>query len=186
MKSPKSIWTRKGVKMIKENLFVKDCIRTYTGKYLNVRDPQPDEIDIIDIAVGLSRMPRFAGHSVHFLPVAQHCIQMSKMAPEEHQLAALLHDASEAYLGDIAKPIKDLLPAYREIEDRLMRVIAKKFGFQWPLHEIVKKLDYEMLVEEWENKVLEHAHWNMDEKQAYIRFLDRYIVLTNERELIGG
>src|SRR5690606_16131204 len=110
MKSPKSIWTRKGVKMSKENLFFKDCIRTYTGKYLNVRDPQPDQIDIIDIAVGLSRMPRFAGHSVHFLPVAQHCILMSNIVSPENKLAALLHDASEAYLGDIAKPIKALMP----------------------------------------------------------------------------
>jgi len=170
--------------MSKENLFFKDCIRTYTGKYLNVRDPQPDQIDIIDIAVGLSRMPRFAGHSVHFLPVAQHCILMSNIVSPENKLAALLHDASEAYLGDIAKPIKALMPDYQALEDRLMTVIAAKFGFQYPLHPEAKALDAEMLYREWETKVLDHHHKSMTELQAKRRFLERYHWITTKKKLL--
>lgn len=65
-------------------------------------------------------------------------------------LATLLHDASEAYLLDIPRPIKHMLPQYLEAEDKLMRIIAKKYGFEYPLPEEVKQLDKQFLEIEWE------------------------------------
>src|SRR5690606_5681374 len=163
--------------MEEENLFTKNCIRTYTGKYLNVKDPQPDQIDIVDIAVGLSRVPRFAAHSKKHLRVAQHCIYMSKMVSDDHKMAALLHDASEAYLGDVPGPAKKFMPGYRKVEDRIMRVIAEKYGFQYPLHDEVREADREMLRFEWETRVLRHQPGNMTEKQAKKLFLERFFEL---------
>lgn len=81
------------------------------------------------------------------------CNTIPWVSPES-RLAALMHDASEAYLMDIPSPIKRRLANYHEIEDRLMRVIANKFGFQWPLAEEVKLADKALLELEWQILVL--------------------------------
>lgn len=137
-----------------ENLYEPNCIRTFTGKYINVFDPNPDLICIEDIAHGLSMQCRFGGHTTHFYSVAQHSIEVSLMCSEPHELAGLLHDASEAYLLDIPRPIKKQLSGYKEVEGRLMKVIAEKFGFEYPLHKEVKRCDELALKDEWENIVL--------------------------------
>lgn len=128
-----------------------NCIKTRCGHYVNVFDPDPDTIDIRDIAYALARMPRFGGHTNQFFSVALHSVAVHNvMQEEENRLCALLHDASEAYLIDIPSPIKQHLPEYKKIEEGLMKVIAEKFGFQWPLPEIVKIADQEQLQIEWE------------------------------------
>lgn len=118
-----------------ENLFTANCIRTFTGKYMNVFEPTEDMICIEDVAHALSNQCRFGGHLPKFYSVAQHSLMCCEMATPERKLEALLHDASEAYLLDVPKPIKQRLSNYKEIEDNLMRLIAKKFGFQYPLSE---------------------------------------------------
>lgn len=125
-------------------------IRTVSGKWFNALDPHPDEICIDDIAHALSNQCRFGGHLPRFFSVAQHCIFTAQIVAPEHRLAALLHDASEAYLIDVPRPIKLLLSNYAEIEDSVMRVIAKKYKFRWPLHKEVKKADEIMLQREWD------------------------------------
>ena len=137
-----------------ENLYTPDCIRTYRGIYMNVFEPTSDMIDIEDIAHSLSMQPRFSGHLKGFYSVAQHCVIMAEKMHESHQLEALLHDASEAYLLDIASPIKNRLQGYKDIEFKLMEVIAKEFGFTMPLHEKVKELDNYMLQWEWSTLML--------------------------------
>lgn len=117
-----------------ENLYTPDCIRTFTGIYVNVFEPTEEMICIEDIAHALSNQCRFGGHLPVFYSVAQHSIIMSDKMHESHKLAALLHDASEAYLLDIPRPIKKGLSNYKEIEDKLMTAIAAKFGFEYPLH----------------------------------------------------
>src|SRR5690348_91204 len=123
-------------------------IQTYSGQAFDPESPDPNTIHIYDIAVSLSRMPRFMGHSTRFLSVAEHCVNVAEMAPYDLKLTALMHDASEAYLVDIPRPIKPLLKGYTELEDKIMRVIADKFGFEWPMPDIIKELDTRHLWDE--------------------------------------
>jgi hypothetical protein len=140
-----------------ENLYAPNCIRTFTGIYMNVFDPTPEMICIEDIAHALSNQCRFGGHLPKFYSVAQHSVGCYQIAPKEYKLQALLHDASEAYLLDIPRPIKQGLSNYKEIEDRLMNLIAEKFGFNYPLDKFVKHIDEEMLRFEWDNLMLQKS-----------------------------
>ena len=101
-------------------------ITTVSGIQFHFLDPQPDEIDIKDIAFSLSNQCRFNGH-IPFYSVAEHSIMVAKMLPKTKQLAGLLHDASEAYLADIPSPVKHYLPEYKSLENNLLTAIGKKF-----------------------------------------------------------
>lgn len=137
-----------------ENLYTPDCIRTFTGKYVNVFNVDPDQICIEDIAHALSMQCRFGGHLPVYYSVAQHSILVCESLSRPQKLAGLLHDASEAYLLDIPRPIKGGLANYKEIEHNLMKAIAGKFGFQYPLHDTVKEVDNFYLEWEWHNLML--------------------------------
>ena len=168
--------------MNKENLYTPNCIRTFTGIYMNVFEPTLEMICIEDIAHALSNQCRFSGHLPDFYSVAQHSIAMSNLMHESHKLAALLHDASEAYLLDIPSPIKKGLSNYKEIEDRLMTLIAEKFGFDYPLHEKLKEVDDYMLQWEWNrlmlgSKALFPIITCLEPKEAKQKFLDAYYKL---------
>lgn len=107
-------------------------IITASGRYVNVFDPDPDTIFIEDIAHALANQCRFGGHTKRFYSVAEHCIVAiynNRMLPVNILQWLLLHDASEAYLCDLPRPIKQhlCLSAYSDIEDRLMKVIAERF-----------------------------------------------------------
>lgn len=136
---------------MKYSLYNEDpVIRTFSGKWFNAFDLKPEMICIEDIAHALSHQCRFGGHLPKFYSVAQHSVLTSTLVSDEHKLAALLHDASEAYLLDIPRPITKHLSNYAEIEDSVMRIIAAKYCFQWPLHDDVKKADEIMLQKEWD------------------------------------
>jgi len=139
---------------IKDPLYTFRSIRTVSGKYIDVFEPKEDDILIEDIAHALSNQCRFGGHLLWYYSVAQHSWQCSKLADQENKLAALMHDASEAYLLDIPSPIKRQLANYKELEDNLMKIIAKKFGFQYPFHPQIKEIDKYMLELEWERLML--------------------------------
>ena len=129
-------------------------IRTATGIYFNVFDPDPSLIDVIDIAHSLAMQCRFNGHIKNFYSVAQHSVWVAERVPVQHKKAALLHDGSEAYLCDIPSPIKKYFDQYRTIEDQVMKCIATRFDFEYPLPDDVKRVDKMALYWEWENKVL--------------------------------
>lgn len=160
-----------------ENLFAGRLIRTYSGHYFDVFDPNPDHIEIEDIAHSLSLLCRFAGHIKSFYSVAEHSIWVCNKVSKTHALTALLHDASEAYLIDLPKPIKDEISQYLEVENNLMKVIAEKFGFQYPFPEEVKIYDKAALEFEWENKVLSDNFISMSSKEAKEHFLEMYYKL---------
>ena len=127
----------------------KTWIQTYTGKQAWPLNPHPDDIAIEDIAHALSLQCRYTGHTLFHYSVAQHSFLMSfEFAEPMLAMWALLHDASEAYLCDIARPIKSSLPNYQGYEDMLMRVIADKFDLPWPMPEEIKEKDLAMLVAE--------------------------------------
>ncbi|MGE0677833.1 phosphohydrolase [Pseudolabrys sp.] len=125
-----------------------EWMQTYTGKKFWPMDPRPEEIDIIDIGRALSKMCRYGGHSLKFYSVAEHCVLCSRAAPAHLKMTALLHDASEAYLVDVPRPIKPALDNYYKIEANLMQVISKKFGAVWPLPPEVKQIDNAILRDE--------------------------------------
>jgi len=107
-------------------------ITTYMGEDFTPHNPDANQIHIEDIAHALSLMCRANGHFVHFYSVAQHSINCAKEAKARGlssrvQIACLLHDASEAYLSDITRPVKSHLLDYKEIEKRLQDLIYAKF-----------------------------------------------------------
>jgi 5'-nucleotidase len=152
----------------------KGIIRTYTGKMIDVFNPDPELIVIDDIAHALSNQCRFGGHTMQFYSVAEHCIHCSKMAPFPYTFEALMHDASEAYLVDVPRPVKIALPEYYKAEYRLMEVIAEKFGFAYPLSPEVQNIDDVTMQLEWENIVVAHNWIPMPQNYAKDIFLKQF------------
>lgn len=93
-------------------------------------DPRPEEIRIEVIATALAKQCRFAGHCKGFYSVAEHSVRASRLVDRAHALAALLHDAAEAYVIDLPRPLKRApgFAVYRAIEAEVSRAIAKRFG----------------------------------------------------------
>jgi len=123
-------------------------IETFTGKKFYPLWPIQEGIDIVDIAHALSNVCRYTGHCHYFYSVAEHCVRMSGVVPHEFKMEALLHDASEAYLADIAGPIKPFLPDYLKAERRLEVAIRRKFGLPDEMSPEVKEADRRILVTE--------------------------------------
>lgn len=134
--------------------YTENAIRTYSGKNFDLKILDPDSIVIEDIAHGLSHTARFAGHLYQMYNVAQHSVLVASKVSNEHRLAALLHDASEAYMGDMPSPFKKLMPDFKYLENELMNVIAQKFGFDYPFHKEVKEADLYLLHAEWKSFVM--------------------------------
>lgn len=166
--------------MRRENLYEPNCIRTFSGKYINVFDPNPDDIVIEDIAHALSNIPRFGGHLPKFYSVAQHSIKCAEYINFDFKLEALMHDASEAYLLDVPKPIKEGLPDYIRVEENLQKVICEKFGLTFPMSKEVKAVDKTMLEYEWVNLMLGEGEplKVFSHKYAKQRFLQMFKVLS--------
>lgn len=107
-------------------------ITTYTGKSFDPIDPDPKLIDIDDVAHALSLLCRANGHFPEFYSVGIHSLNCAEEArargySARMQLACLIHDASEAYLSDITRPVKSVLTQYKDIENRLQNIIDEKW-----------------------------------------------------------
>jgi hypothetical protein len=105
-----------------------DWIQTYTGKKFFPLDPRPEDVCIEDIAHALSLLCRFGGHCRKFYSVAEHSARVSEACDPTDAMWGLLHDASEAYLVDVPRPIKGYLVGYREIEAQVQRAVCEHFG----------------------------------------------------------
>ncbi len=123
-------------------------IQTYTGIQFWPLDPRPEEIDIRDVAHSLSLLCRFNGHCHRFYSVAEHCLHVSALVAPEHGLWGLLHDAAEAYVSDIPRPIKQHLDHIKRIEGQLLRTIAERFALPSEIPEDVNEADSIMLATE--------------------------------------
>lgn len=100
-------------------------ILTSAGRFFHFDSPCIGREDIHEIAHALSNICRFTGHCREFYSVAQHSVLVSRLVPQDIALAGLLHDAAEAYVGDMSGPLKRQLPQYKAIEQRIEAVIAK-------------------------------------------------------------
>lgn len=126
-------------------------IQLASGRVFDPLDPDPDKITIEDIAFALGNQCRFNGH-VKFYSVAEHSVHVSVASAPTDALYGLLHDAPEAFIGDLASPLKhsEFGEPFREIEDRLMSVIAEKFGLAPVTPASVSQADTAMLFRERE------------------------------------
>ncbi len=109
---------------------MQNIVITSSGKYVDLASPDPDTIDIRDIAHGLSMVCRFGGHTKFHYSVAQHSVLVSTLVPEGYAMQALLHDAAEYVLGDLPTPLKAMIPQYRAIERNMTRVIEQAFDIE--------------------------------------------------------
>lgn len=103
-------------------------IQTYTGRQFHVMEPRADEVHHEDIAHALSLLCRFNGHVDRFYSVAEHCLILSHVLPPEAQLWGLLHDAGEAYVGDMSRPLKQHMQDFIGAEFRVLLRIIEYFG----------------------------------------------------------
>lgn len=117
-------------------------VSTFLGHRFYLTRPQIDDVAIEDIAHGLAYQCRFNGQTQAFYSVAQHSLMVMALVPAEERFAALLHDAAEAYLGDMVKPLKNLFPEFAAIEQQVMRIIGERFGVDLAhLHPAIKQAD---------------------------------------------
>jgi hypothetical protein len=138
-----------------------DWIQTYSGIKFYPLDPHLEDISIIDIAHALSNICRFTGQGSTFYSVAQHSVLVSQQVSKENALWGLLHDASEAYICGIARPIKKLpeMAPYRAIEKNLMDAIAITFGLPVDEPEEVRAADRVLLRTEARDLHLISSDW---------------------------
>ncbi len=141
-----------------------DWAQTFTGKQFWPLDPKPEDVNLEDIAQGLANQCRFNGQCKEFYSVAQHCVIVSKIVPPNQALAALLHDASEAYTGDLVSPLKkNLSKEFKGIETKIEEIIFEHFGITNVDHKIIKQADKIALVTEMRDVMSAPPQkWNED------------------------
>jgi hypothetical protein len=176
----------------------KAWIQTASGGIFHILNPQQSEILITDIAHALSMMCRFTGHVRRFYSVAEHSVHASRIVPPQDALWALLHDASEAYIADLNRPLKHFTavgPIYSEVEAKIMNAICTKFHLAAEQPQSVHDADTAMLYaeklqlmppKEWD------VRWSTDQTPADVQtrcwapdvakamFLSRYYELTDQ------
>lgn len=176
-------------------------VGTVSGRKVSIQNPDPETISIYDIAHGLSNTCRFSGQSKVNYNVAQHSILVSLLCPEEYALMGLLHDATEAYMSDVATPLKKMLPTYQALEKGLENCIFRAFDL--PTNGMpagIKQADLEALAVEaailvdgggkdWYPLVVNDIHAEnvkyqlsyegiMGHEEAKAAFLERFYELT--------
>lgn len=124
------------------------CIQTYTGRAVNPLTMTVDDVDQIDVAHHLSMLCRYNGAVSRFYSVAEHCVLLSHAVAPGNALWALLHDATEAYVGDMVWPLKNVISEFEVVEDRLMAVICERFGLAPEQPAEVREYDRRIVVDE--------------------------------------
>jgi 5'-deoxynucleotidase YfbR-like HD superfamily hydrolase len=161
---------------------------TYTGKKLNILYPDPKLIDIEDIAVQLSRIPRFNGATKRTYTVAQHSVFVATIIHPAYTLQGLLHDATEAYLGDIISPLKYELPSYLRIELVWELVIREKFNLfvnsPLDLQKEIKKADEIAALLEYRDLMKKPSAFLFTKEQEEIisKYKNRHITPQSEKK----
>jgi hypothetical protein len=147
-------------------------MQTQSGRRFYPMDARPEDVDPGDIAHALAMLCRYNGHVDRFYSVAEHCVLMSYAVPTEHALWALLHDAAEAYVGDMVRPLKQHMPTYRAAEDRVLIAIAQRFHLTRHATDApgmpreVKMVDARILLDERNALMANTQHaWDVDDLQ---------------------
>lgn len=139
-----------------------DWMQLYSGRRFWPLDPKPDEIFIEDIAHALARLCRYNGHCLRFYSVAEHSVHVARHVARRHALWALLHDASEAYLADVPRPLKAHLPGYKDMEARVMAAVCARFGLDAAMPKEVHEADDRIIGDERGNLSVCEARWSVN------------------------
>ncbi|AXF86793.1 hypothetical protein DTO96_102549 [Ephemeroptericola cinctiostellae] len=125
-------------------------IQTVSGRYIDLYNPKPEDFCLEDIAHHLSHVCRFGGATWDFYSVAEHSMAVAFLLPARLSLAGLLHDASEAFLGDMVSTVKRTLPSYQYIEGVVQSAIYKQFDIDLSIEDaaLVKHADLVVLATE--------------------------------------
>lgn len=164
-------------------------IRTRSGKYMDLVFPDAGSVCIQDIASHLGGLCRFTGATKRFYSVAEHSVLVSRLivVSPSVQMFGLLHDASEAYLGDVSTPLKrsGLLGDYSSLEEAMQRTIITSLGLSFDdfctAYGVIKAADYAAFCLEWKHLMLDvpgGEHWELPAKDPAGMFLDRYEELS--------
>lgn len=179
-----------------------DWMQTATGRQFWPLDPRVEEVCIEDIAHALSNQCRFAGHCREFYSVAEHSVRVSSILPGNLCLAGLLHDAAEAYLVDLPRPVKrspGIGPEYMKVETQNAAVIEAHFGlpagiFEWPE---IKAADNILLMTEARDIMMKPpVSWKESNilplperirpwspRKAHGEFLETFFLLSGEKDV---
>ena len=160
-----------------------DYVTTYSGRKLNFKNPDPDDILIEDIAHHLSMTCRYSGATKYHYSVAQHSVVLAIYVYEQtndpmQALSALLHDASEAYIADLPRPVKGSVTGYKSIENKLMKAILNKFEVDKP-SDFVMKADLNVVANEAMNVMKNVPDWINDYEYLDIS-IDSFIEAPHE------
>ncbi len=141
-------------------------IQTFTGKLVDPLNLQPEDINWEDIAHSLANQCRFTGHVRTFYSTAEHCVHVAEICPDPSlKLAALMHDGAEAYMSDIARPVKHhpSMAYYRSVEKHNQGVVFGSLGLPIEEHPTIKQCDRFMLGIEARDLMNTPAHGWWDE-----------------------
>lgn len=123
-------------------------IQTFTGRAYYPMAPRPNDLEIEDVAHALSNLCRWGGHVKRFYSVAEHSVHVSRCVPPNHAFAALMHDATEAYVIDVPRPLKRALVNYADIEIANWRAICDRWSMCFDLPQCVHDADNKVLMAE--------------------------------------
>lgn len=137
-------------------------MQTFSGKLVDLANFTEADVRLTDIAHALSVINRYTGHTVAPYSVAQHSVMVSHLCDHDDAMWGLMHDASEAYLGDVARPLKALLPDYVELEHHVQRTIGRHFGLGWPIPPSVKAADNSALIAEKKALLAVDHDWGIE------------------------
>jgi len=170
-----------------------DFMQTYTGRAFWPLDPRADEVFIEDIAHSLSLQCRFAGHCVKFYSVAEHSVLIARWLLDRYgpqiALHGLLHDAPEAYVVDVPRPLKPFLANYKGIEAGVMAAISARYGLAADMPDAVHEADGRIICDELVNLLPMFWHGKHDDplgvtleywspEEAEVEFLAAFDALT--------
>lgn len=135
---------------IQHSLNTHSWFQTFTGRKFDPLAPRVEDICIEDIAHSLATICRYGGHTKRHYSVAEHSVLVSYLVPKEYAREALLHDAAEAYIGDMIRPLKRLMPEFTKLEATIEVVVAAKFGLRNDpaTRAVWKEFDDRILVDE--------------------------------------
>lgn len=178
--------------VITEKVPTKTTILLHSGNYFDFENFNSSRFTIEDVAHGLAMTCRFAGQCIKYYSVAEHSWWVSYLVPSQYAFIGLMHDASEAFLGDIPKPLKNLLPDYMKIEKQVEESMMKRFKIPFPFSPEIKVADRRILLTE-QHQNMNKTHWHKSDVEpadidlkfwtpeiAKFKFLQRFYELSTE------